>query len=173
MKKFILALLLLFMPISFAEAFPNEPAGLGQLYWGESLKQVQKTYGTEYLGTAYNNMASNYIVKIYDPNGQLGINSPIETICMFTQGKLFAIIVVHPVRPERLDKVYASAKRYFSAQYGPAVNHGQFESWVGNTTTMILSKHPEAVFIILADSSFTKGFATGALLEFQNRKNAA
>lgn len=161
MKKIILMVLLIFMPMSFADAFPNEPNGYGQLYWGESLADVKKTYNTEFLGYAYNYMVSMYLVTIYDTNGELGLTGKVKAICEFTQGRLYSIVIFIGRNPQDIDRSYTSAHNYLTGICGPSYKQGKYDVWNGKTTLMGLSRSTNGLELYLIDESFVKGLAIG------------
>ncbi len=95
MKKILLVLMLLFLPFFVVEAFPNEPAGYANLYWGESLSNVKRHYATNFI--KYNGQAgATYIVSIPDAHGELGVKGQAWAICSFTDNRLWGITLYFP-----------------------------------------------------------------------------
>lgn len=162
MKKIILMVLLIFMPISFVEAYPNEPNGYGQLYWGENLHSVEQTYRTDYVGSVFGNQMLVYLVTIPDSNGESGITGTVKAFCGFMQDHLVVIYMSFGDNTLNTNNTYATtAQNYLTTHCGLPIKQGKIDVWNGKNTFMSFDEIPGGVELKLVDSSFARGLAIG------------
>lgn len=133
--KMILALLLC-LPVQ-SWAFPNEPNGFRDLYWGENIKEIN---GDRKVNCLYDSKETNsavYAIQFTDRESKMVSNilsSSNGFFATFWNDKLWKI------------QVYFSEKNHFSLLkermillYGePKYNNAKSCIWVGNLTTIIL-----------------------------------
>lgn len=155
MKKLLLILLLILMPFSVAEAFPNEPAGFAKMYWGETLNDVKHNYSTSFL-RYYGKTGVLYMVTIPDAYGELGIKGRSWPICYFYHNKLSSITFFFPREADSLDKDYKDMREYLTSICGRPVYRNGYDFWYGNTTVMSMHKLKDGFSIILLDSQFMR-----------------
>lgn len=73
--KMMLALLLC-LPVQ-SWAFPNEPNGFRDLYWGETLEEVQQNRETKYYSYVHETNSVLYAVKFDEKEPQVLSNVPV------------------------------------------------------------------------------------------------
>lgn len=164
MKKILLVLMLLFLPFSVVEAFPNEPAGYANLYWGESLSNVKRHYATNFI--KYNGQAgATYMVSIPDAHGELGVKGHAWAICSFTDNRLWGITLYFPRNDVDIERGFQNQRKYLTSICGEAKYNKGYYTWFGNTTVMGLSRKKKGYAIDMVDARFMK-------LLFKYMKNA-
>ena len=154
MKKVILALLLLFLPLSMADAYQHEPSGFGGLYWGMPVTQVKQRYRTTFF--KYGSQGIDmYMVTIPDASGELGLRGMYSTVCSFQYNRLIMITI--PIFRTRttVDKDYEEELGFLTNLCGtPRTAPNGMKIWNGPVTCMGLMKRLEFVEIDLMDTRF-------------------
>lgn len=94
LKKILyLVCFLLITYSSSASAFPNEPNGFRDLYWGETLQEVQKKHSTTYLNYSAKENSVMYTIPLIDKNIG-GVYSNMPTIILsFWNNQLCYIMI--------------------------------------------------------------------------------
>ena len=150
MKKVLILIIILFCFLSSKSfAFPNEPNGFRDLYWGESLQDVQKNYpDAKYNGYHSNENAVSYIVDIKNPyisNVLADKKSGLKLY--FWNNKLYRINFTFTA-----ETLLKSTANYIRLRDAMTLNFGKpsikdledtsdkqvYTSWHGNNTTILL-----------------------------------
>lgn len=154
MKKVVLALLLLFLPLSMVDAYQHEPSGFGGMYWGIPITQVKQRYRTTFF--KYGSQGIDmYMVTIPDACGELGLRGMYSTVCSFQNNRLIMITI--PIFRTRatVDKDYEEELGFLTNLCGtPRTAPNGMKMWSGPITCMGLMKRPEFVEIDLMDTRF-------------------
>ncbi len=166
MKKVLLALLLLLLPLSIVEAYPNEPSGFASLYWGESLSSVKSRYTTDFLEYKGKDGAS-YMVTIPEVRGELGIKGKVFAMCLFHKNRLWEIKLIFPREDAGFAKKLQDERRYLISICGNPTYINGLYYWTGDTTTMWFTQKEDGYSIDLVDAKFLKQLLHQA--EMQNR----
>lgn len=87
-----------------------EPNGYCDLYWGESLEEIQNEYEVRFVN--YQNGYANYSVIVDNAHGEMGFNEKALAICSFKAKRLFMITLLSP-------KTKEAAAGDISRKYGP------------------------------------------------------
>lgn len=152
LKRIVLILCLIFLPVTMAEAYPNEPNGYASLYWGEDISQVKQSYKTSYLQSTDKGAA--YLVTIPDARGELGMLGRVHVICYFdTAGSLNDITIFIPRTIYEVESTFEDSIRDIAATCGAPVIRNGVALWLGKQTIIAVTKQPDAVSIELAQTS--------------------
>lgn len=103
MKKIILTLLLLTLPLSVVEAYQHESSGFGRLYWGMSVTELKRDYRANFYKYRESNV-EQYKFIIPNANGELGLKGKYPIICTFKNNQLLMIEIVLPTTPSTIDE---------------------------------------------------------------------
>ena len=153
LKKVIFILYLLFLPITIAKAYPNEPNGYASLYWGESVGQVQLNYNISYL--RYTNRGNAYLVTIPNANGELGMLGQVSIICYFDNtNSLRSITIFMPRAGYQVESTFYDCIRDIADTCGAPTMRNGAAVWSGNQTMMAVTKKPDTVTIELMQTSY-------------------
>ncbi|WP_278848234.1 hypothetical protein [Megamonas hypermegale] len=146
--SFIFVFILIIVPSS-CFAFQNEPNGFRNLYWGETLQEVQKDYATTYLYYSAMENSVIYTIPLIDKNIG-GVYSKDNVIYLgFWNNQLYSIFINFPE-----DTLEASTQTYKDLIYSmslyyntPTVNDSyssEYNSnstmWIGNTSSILLNQ---------------------------------
>lgn len=156
MKKFLLAILLLILPWSVADAYRNEPMGFGNLWWNMSVSDMSEQYFPVPQGDTDNGI-SLYLVRIPDANGELGLKGTQYLRCGFQNDELknIEIFLLQPKSPEEQDIVYKNTVYDLTQLFGKPVNEEGFPAWFGTSTVVfVLKLDDNRILIDLADTDF-------------------
>lgn len=151
MKKiiylFVMFLLLLINPM-IGLAFQNEPNGFRDLYWGESLTEIEGARTVQYVNSKqeYGNEYSTYYVNFKDGESKVLSGVPIagENVrAFFYNGKLWRVDFGFHEDPNGWNSSYEKLKLAMIQLYGRPdedINEKTFSEclWVGEETTIEL-----------------------------------
>lgn len=152
LKKIVFILCLMFLPVTMAEAYPNEPNGYASLYWGEDISQVQQSYETSFL--QYTDMGAEYLVTIPDAKGELGMLGRVYIVCCFdSTSSLRGITIYIPRMKYEVESTFKGSIRDIAATCGAPVIRNGAALWFGKRTIMAVAKKPETVIIDLWQTS--------------------
>lgn len=154
MKKIVLALLLVLLPLSISDAYQHEPGGFGRLYWGMPITQVKQSYRTNFFKYG-NDGIDIYMVTIPDAHGELGLLGQYSTLCYFQNDRLVMITI--PIFRSRnsVDKDYREQLEFLTKLCGaPRTTSKGRKYWSGSVTDMGIDKAPEFIEIILMDKRY-------------------
>lgn len=152
LKKIVLILCLMFLPVTMAEAYPNEPNGYASLYWGEDISQVQQSYETSFL--QYKDMGAAYLVTIPDARGELGMLGRLYIVCWFdSTSSLRGITIFIPRMEYEVESTFKDSIRDIAATCGAPIIRNGIALWFGKRTRMGVAKMREAVTINLWQTS--------------------
>lgn len=160
MKKIILALLLLILPLSAVEAYQHEPSGFGRLYWGMSVTELKKDYRANFYGYKESNV-EQYKFIIDNANGELGLTGKYPIICTFKNNQLLMIEIVLPTTPSTIDKTYQNTLSTLTKVCGEPFTLRGTKVWPGRITFMGLFKREDYVGITMMDAQHLR-VPTGA-----------
>lgn len=144
----MMLVLLLCLPVQ-SWAFPNEPNGFRDLYWGESLEEVQRTRTLRFIDT--NNMvhADRYWADLREDEETVLSGIPIDGKLLglaFQQNKLIAVGIIF----QDIDNNWDYLKGAMERLYGPATFGGGNYVWPGNQTVMLLERDFSSHRILLS-----------------------
>jgi len=128
--------------------FLNEPAGFGDLYWGESLDEVTRTHDNKYLGEVSG--SEQYGVMVKDTHGDLYLRGNVVVFAVFWDGKLHALRI--PLMGQ-----YSKIILPLTQMYGMPEFDNSIYTWKGNKSFMMLgptNKEQNDGMIYLVDATF-------------------
>lgn len=134
LMKILLALFLL-VPAQTG-AFQNEPNGFRDLYWGETLEEVQQNRETKYYSYVQETNSVLYAVKLNEEEPQVLSNVPIwghAFLTAFWNDKLWNITVFFDS-----DRAFERLKWAMSQLYGTPKEVDGACMWGGNETMIML-----------------------------------
>lgn len=146
MKQFfcdvIFVIMLLVTPAQ-AWAFQNEPNGFRDLYWGETLEEIQETRETTYLGYSETTNSVTYLVSLSDNEIKTLSGEPILTGCFVVSlwnNRLWDVQLYFYE-----DDSFSSLKMAMMQLYGyPKRNEEKSCRWTGDTTMILLKRINDA-----------------------------
>lgn len=147
LKKIVLILCLMFLPVTMAEAYPNEPTGYALLYWGETINQVQQQYRTGFLQNT--KRGSTYSVYIPNANGELGMRGSVLLSCHFDNDLgLNSITIPIPRESNQIASSFRNIVRNIAAVCGEPsyLNNGR-ALWRGDSTFLGVMVGPGVIMI--------------------------
>lgn len=137
--KMMLALLLC-LPVQ-SWAFPNEPNGFRDLYWGESLEEVQQTRHLSFLGNTHSiAKAEVYVTFLREDEEKVVSGIPIageRLVLGFKENKLIAIVAAF----HDIDNCWEYLKGAMERLYGKAEFINGDYMWTGTKTMMLLERN--------------------------------
>lgn len=143
----ILITVLMLVPMQ-SGAFQNEPNGFRDLYWGESLTEIESARTVQYVDSKqeYGDEYSTYYVDFKDGESKVLSGVPIagENVrAFFYNGKLWRVDFEFHEDPNGWDSSYEKLKLAMIQLYGrpdEVINEKTFSEclWVGETTTIEL-----------------------------------
>lgn len=136
LMKILMALVLL-VPAQ-AWAFENEPNGFRDLYWGETLEEVQQNRETKYMGYSKENNSVTYAVRLNDSESHVLSNEPIYRrafLAQFWNNKLWGITVFF-----KKDDSFDSLKSAMTILFGNPEDNLTSCAWLGDETMILLDK---------------------------------
>lgn len=114
-----------------AKGYPNEPNGFGELYWGESLSEIQGSHQCQYYTTV--NGFDTYVVKVKEAGGDMTMRGPVVVAASFKNNRLHHIAIP-------LNGNYSEMIQPMTSLYGnPDKGNRLVMSWEGEKTDMILN----------------------------------
>ncbi len=134
--KMMLALLLC-LPVQ-SWAFPNEPNGFRDLYWGETLEEVQQNRETKYYSYVHETNSVLYAVKFDEKEPQVLSNVPVwghAFLAAFWNDKLWNVTVFFDN-----ERAFERLKWAMSQLYGTPQEVDEACMWIGNETMIMLLK---------------------------------
>ena len=145
----IIAALLLLIPATASEAFQNEPNGFRDLYWGESLQEVQQTRETQYWNYEQKNNSLYYTLYLNTEENKTIYEIPIgpanrpKFMGAFWNNKLWSVGFICPTSSfDEAKNVYKELKASFVIHFGPAdkSDNSIYKSvWIGSHTYIMLT----------------------------------
>lgn len=109
--------------------FLNEPAGFGDLYWGESVDEVTNTHDSLYLGDVSG--SAQYGVMVTDTKGDMYLRGKVVVFAVFWDGKLHAIRI--PLMGQ-----YSKIILPLTQMYGMPEYKNSIYAWKGEKSDMLL-----------------------------------
>lgn len=168
MKKLLLAILLLILPWSVADAYRNEPMGFGHLWWNISVSDMSEQYFPIPQGEGENG-SSVYLVRVPDANGELGLKGAQYLLCYFQNDELknIEIFLLQPKSPEEQDMVYKNTVYDLTQLFGKPVNEEGATAWYGTSTVIFTMKLDDNQIVIdLADTDYFEDTLKGDYWSF-------
>lgn len=144
----VLLCVLLMVPVQ-SWAYPNEKAGFRDMYWGQSLEDIQKIRNIEFVGTNDISHFDGYWADFRENESKelSGVPFYREKFGLsFYQGHLIAIEMAF----ENTDANFERLKRAMEWLYGEAVYYDGMYEWIGYQTGMTLQRLDESGIILLA-----------------------
>lgn len=155
----IIAALLLLIPATISEAFQNEPNGFIDLYWGESLQEIEQNRRCEYDSYVPELNAVKY--KVYLKNGEdhtvSGYHISNEILVGLWNNQLTSIGVnFSSTTLSEMNHVYDGLRDAVILNFGePSKSNDNETIWLGTRTSIMISKNRNninGVFMILGSS---------------------
>lgn len=151
MKKTLLNIifLLALCVSSMAFAFPNEPNGFRDLYWGESLQEVKNSgYDVKYV--SYNSQYNSVTYAVYLNNPYIS-GYKFDLVCLdFWNNQLMSIYIffnaLNPQEVSYTDLISSLETRFGNSFYVKK----EVIMWVGNTSSIGIYKESTSNIIKLA-----------------------
>lgn len=150
-RKLSSLILVIFITIISATcfAFPNEPNGFRNLYWGETLQEVQKSYATTYLNYYAPENSVMYTIPLTDKNIS-GVYSNDNVITLaFWNNQLYSIVIDFPeITIEQSTETYKKLISSLSIAFGqPSIYnvysleyHQNCTMWSGDNSSILLAQ---------------------------------
>ena len=150
-RKLIISILtsLLMMISVTCFAFPNEPNGFRNLYWGETLQKVQQNYTTKYLNYYAPENSVMYTIPLTDKNIS-GVYSNDNVITLaFWNNQLYSIAIDFPeITLEQSTETYKKLISSLSIAFGqPSIYnvysleyHQNCTMWSGDNSSILLAQ---------------------------------
>lgn len=150
MKKYLVNILfLLTLCISSTTfAFPNEPNGFRDLYWGETLQEVKNSgYNVKYV--SYNSQYNSVTYAVYLNNSYIS-GYKFDLVCLdFWNNQLMSIdIYFNALNSQEVS--YTDLTSSLEARFGNSFYvKKEAIMWVGNTSSIGIYKNPTSNIIKL------------------------
>ena len=130
-------------------AFPNEPNGFRDLYWGETLQEVQKSHKTKYLTYYAPENSVMYAIPLTDKNIS-GVYSNDNIIMIsFWNNQLYSITINFPeITIEQSNETYQKLINSLSIAFGQPSSynvyspkyHQNLTTWNGDNSIIWLGQ---------------------------------
>ena len=157
MKKIIILFLFYFSFYSPTYAYYNEPSGFRDLYWGETLQDVQKNYTTQYIKYSPEENSVIYAIELVNSNIS-GVYAYPSIFLSFWNNQLYTISISFLSKTEDDSKQnFKKLSNAMSLNFGTSFYHDtnpnyyyknnvwiESCSWWGNTTNILLIRGYDA-----------------------------
>jgi L-rhamnose mutarotase len=163
--KMVIAVLLLLIPAAGSQAFQNEPNGFRDMYWGESLQEIQQSRECEY---GYYDKTSNsvfYYIELKNNEDHTMSGIPIlgnRVKAQLWNNQLTSICISFgsPQKIE-IEDAYKNLLNSASINFGtPSISSNGPKTWWGETSYILIFKNnedfPYTISVIIGSTKLFK-----------------